>query len=157
MVSYYVVCCDVSEHVTAAAWRLVTYGPRISSRLEQMWVNLSERHVLQPKMAACCCSWWLYLERLIWLYDKLWCITFLAWICDSFVAYQIFFTSSLLQNFRGKETYETNIEETISYGNQVPVNVTDNVLEIYIMIQKMVALYRLCFLIMRSSGTFVLC
>lgn len=42
-------------------------------------------------------------------------------ICDSFVAYHNLFTSFLLQNFRGKRKYETNVEETISYGNQGPV------------------------------------
>lgn len=73
------------------------------------------------------------------------------------MAYQILFTSSLLQNFRGKETCEKNIEETISYGVRAPVNVPGNVVEIYFMIQKIVALCRVNFLIMISSGSSVAC
>jgi hypothetical protein len=122
------------------------------------WVNLTERHALQPKMATCCHSEWFRLERLMWLYINLWCITFLAWICDSFVAYHTLFTSSLLQNSRGKGTHETNVEETIWYGNQAPVNVSENVLEICFMIQKINYVVQSPFCDNeRSSGSTVLC
>jgi hypothetical protein len=47
-------------------------------------------------------------------------------ICELFVDYQKLFTSFLLQNCRGKRTYETNIEITISYAKQGLVNVSKN-------------------------------
>jgi hypothetical protein len=113
----------------ALSWRLVTLDPWISRDWgSSIWAKGMCRSLCKIVQDGCLrwkviSLWEVNVTCFMWNHDE---VYFIMRICELFVDCKKLFTSVLLHNCRGKRTYETNVEVSISYVKQGSSNVSKN-------------------------------